>query len=384
MQNSWSSTASTTGAASAGERISHSALGRSLNQLAWGDFQERWEAAKRLSSFGAIAISPLLGLLDEADEEDWELAWFVTRILAEVPHPEAIASLCDLAQTAIHDEVVSAAVMGLAQQGEAAIAPLKALLTHPSTRRFAAQSLAQIQHPAATALLFQLARDQDDTVRTVAIAALSYSNDPQVFPRLLEALQDPVPAIRGAAVAGLGYWSAAPNGRSRSEHVIPLLWDVTVSVRQQAIFTLGRIGDAGAIAALREALHSPNMPDSLRPDLIRTLGWVNLPIALEALLQELHRLHWGEASHPTAFSLCQEIITVLGRVEAPELKSRATEILLEALAQPVIQTNPLLKQAIAFSLGQLAQPTALDALQRLQADEDERVRFHAIAALKHL
>jgi len=77
----------------------------------------------------------------------------------------------------------------------------------------------------------------------------------------------------------------------------------------------------------------------------------------------------------------QEAIAVLGRVENLQTKEQAAEILLQLLeSQPDVRE----KQAIAFSLGQLGQLEAMEALIQLLGDVNASVRFHAIAALQQL
>ena len=80
--------------------------------------------------------------------------------------------------------------------------------------------------------------------------------------------------------------------------------------------------------------------------------------------------------------MCQEIIAVLGRVEQPDLVPIAAEILIDAFQSqhPAMQQTSL-KQFLATSLGQLADPIAMDVLIEMLAPH-EGVRWHAIAALK--
>jgi HEAT repeat protein len=360
-----------------------------LHVLQNGDFQSRWEVAKRFpglcqselyrgSAMNSQFMAELLGLLHE-DDEDWELGWFVTRILGELHHPEAIASLLHLAYTSPHDEIVQTAVMALANHGGAAIAPLSELLQHPQTRLVAAQSLAQIPHPSIVDVMLHMASDPDPSMRAAAIATLSHTQDQRGLPVLIQALHDADASIRCTALGGLGFWADPSDGVSLAARVEPLLWDINLTVRQQAILTLGRLGSSEAIRYLISALHSADMPNTLRPHLVRTLAWSENVDAMEALCLELHRQLQLEETP----DLAREIVAVLGRIETPWLKPAITEQLL-AIAQttPSIERQPVLKQAIAFSLGQLGQREALDFLQSLAADQHEGVKFHAIAALQ--
>jgi HEAT repeat protein len=79
-----------------------------------------------------------------------------------------------------------------------------------------------------------------------------------------------------------------------------------------------------------------------------------------------------------------EIVTLLGRIEQPVLKTRATQILLDfADSSYPATTSVTVKQALAQALGYLGELRAMDALVRLLADPTDSVRLHAIAALKN-
>ncbi len=377
---------------------SDSSLDDLLAVLQWGSFYERWDAAKKIPELShraqypiELLISQLVTLLEE--DEDWELAWFITRILGDLPHPEAIARLVHLARSSLDEEVTESAVMALSQQGAEAIAPLTELLHCPATGRVAAQSLAQLQHPAAMEVLMQIANAADPSIRTLAIAALSHCHDyrhpDQVFSLLIQALHDPVASIRCSALAGLGGWASFSDLPMSStaliDQVHPFLWDGDTAVQQQAILTLGRLDTPVAITHLGTVLRSPTLPEFLRIHLIRTLGWSQTAEAITELSQELRQqlVQARSASLTSApFRLAQEIIAVLGRIESDSLAPLATQCLLDVLqtSEPVDQ-HPPLRQAIAYSLGCLGQPDAHPALRALTTDVDERVRYHAIAAL---
>lgn len=87
----------------------------------------------------------------------------------------------------------------------------------------------------------------------------------------------------------------------------------------------------------------------------------------------------------TSETVWQEIVTVLGRVQQPELIPIATEILLAILQSNHPATELAnIKNAIALSLGQLGCIQAIEPLILLLADAEPSVRLHTIAALKNL
>ena len=400
-----------------------------VQTLSFVDFQSRWELVSLITKFGPAAIAPLVSLLeqfrpdapktpetiqddhaavqatqtlpnsntppptltllsdddDDNDDEDWDLLWFIARILGDIQHPDAIAALIKLLQTSPSEDVVTAAVMALAQQGMAAFAPLTQLLNHRTTKLIATQALAQIfaKEPNIELrdLLITITHDSDPSVREVVIEALSHSRQAQVTDILITASEDVTARVRRAAIIGLGIQakvgepSIIPTILKKLE---PRLWDLNADVRRQTAIALGRIQTLESAQLLFTALTANDFPAMLKPDVVRALIWTNTQAGLD-ILSEYLRDH-----HPKA-PVYQEIAVMLGRVESPHLHHQATLILLDLLANHgITQQSAIIKQSIAMSLGQLKQPEAEPTLKDLSQDQDERVRLHAIAALKTL
>jgi HEAT repeat protein len=370
------------------------ALQNTLASLEDGDFQTRWEAAKIIPSFGLEAIEPLLQLLGEDD--DWELTWFIARILGGLDHPIATQSLVQLVRTAENPEVAGMAAMALVSHGTRAIDPLTELLHLPSTRLLAVQSLAQIHHPDVIVPLVQVISDPNPEIRAAAIEALSHFGSATVSTILLDALQDPVAFVRQTAVAAIGLQAAQLNNLDLVQQLRPLLWDVNLAVCRQTATALARIGTAEAISLLAEVLHS-NAAEPIQIDAIRALGWIDTTAAIDQLRQVIEQqtapifAEDQATTRPEPFLLANrqtiglEIVSVLGRVERAETIAQATQILLLLLEtnHPIAQTIPG-KQTIALSLGQLGQSEAIDPLIELLADPNQNVRLHTIAALKQI
>jgi HEAT repeat protein len=160
----------------------------------------------------------------------------------------------------------------------------------------------------------------------------------------------------------------------------PLLSDIRLEVCQQAAIAIGRVKTDAAAAALFELLRSPITPVELQIETVRALSWSETAAALEYLQQTLI------AEFPnTNYPVCQEIVTVLGRVEKQELKAKAAEIMIDLLktGHPAVESVEI-KQSLALGLGQLGDRRALDVLIQLLADADTSVRLHCTAALKQL
>lgn len=393
------------------------------------DFQTRWELVSIISKFGPPVIGPLVLLLDrfhsellqdvqtqdgddqeiaseetdvnranvalpsssiasftdDDDDEDWDLLWFISRILGNIHHPDAISALIQVLQTSPSEDVVTAAVMALAQQGMPAIAPLTQLRNHRATKLMATQALAQIfakdPNIELRDTLIAITQDPDAEARSVVIEALSHSHQAQVTDILIMASDDVAASVRRAAIIGLGIQAKVcepPTVPSILKHLEPRLWDLDADVRRQTAIALGRVQTLESAQILFTALIADDFPTMLKPDVVRALIWTNTQAGLDYLSKYLK-------DHNPKAPIYQEIAVMLGRVESPSLHAPATLILLDLLTNHGLpQQSVIIKQSIAMSLGQLKQPEAEPALVQLSQNEDERVKLHAIAALKTL
>ena len=351
-------------------------LDLALQSLESGDFQDRWDVAKLFPSFGVGAIAPLLDLLQDQDA-DSEAQWFAIRILSRFNHPSVVTALVDLLKTSINEDLNAMAVNTLAAMGSSAIEILTPLLDQDNTRRLATQTLSQIRHPATVPLLIEIVHDREAKVRATAIEALSSFHTPDITRILIQALRDPSTPVRRAAVIGLGFCTAEVTELDLVSHLRPLLLDLNLDVCRQTAIALGRLGTPAAASVLFQTLQSLNTPESLAIELVRALGWIGTSDALHNLQRSLIQL-------PLA-SVCQEILVVLGRVDHPDQKRQATQILLDLLQQDgTFAQSASARQAIALALKQLGDPAALNPLINLLADPHVSVRLHVIAALKSL
>lgn len=352
-------------------------LNLASQSLESGDFQDRWDVAKLFPSFGDAAIDPLLDLLQNQDA-DSEAQWFAIRILSSFNHPNIVTVLVDLLKTSNNEELNGMAVTALANMGSGAIEILTELLNQDNTRRLATQTLAQIRRPETVPLLQKAVNDEDAQVRALAIEALSSFHNPEISQCLILALRDPAVMVRRAAVTGLGFCGADVAELDLVSHLRPLLLDLNLEVCRQTAITLGRLGTPAATNTLFQSLQSLNTPEFLAIELVRALGWIGTSEALHCLQRSLVQLLLAE-------SVRQEVFTVLGRVDQPDQKRQATQILLDLLQQEsTFAQSSSARQAIALALGQLGDRAALDSLINLLADRDVSVRLHVISALKTL
>lgn len=351
-------------------------LDLAIDVLAAGDFHQRWDIAKVIPKLGQSAIAPLIEILEDEDEDE-ELRWFAVRILGEFNHPDAITALVELLKTSDSEELSAMAAAALGQIGSPAVAALTELLAEEDTRLLAVRSLSHIRRSETIAPLLSVVQDPQISIRVAAIEALSSFHDSRIPPVLINALDDKASSVRREAVTGLSFRPDLREELDLVNRLMPRLYDFNLDVCAASAIALGRLGTDAAATALYQVQKSPNTPIKLQIEIVRALGRVGTATSLEYLHSFLNQLE--------SVTVWQEIVTVLGRVEQPDLTARATEILIEMLKSGHRATqSPSVKQAIALSLGQLGEMQAIDPLIQLLADADAGVRLHVITALKKL
>ena len=354
------------------------ALSLAIEVLEYGDFQDRWDVAKILPNLGNRAIAPLIDLLENEDA-DTEQRWFAARIIGKFDRPEVIEALAKLVKNSDED-LSQIAAETLGNLGPTAVASLTNLLLQEESRQFATEALAQIRRSETIVPLLSVVRDSQVAVRATAIEALSSFHDSRIGPVLVAALKDPATAVRKEAARALGVRSYLNEEFDLVNLLKPLLWDIRLEVCSEAAIAIGRLKTDAAAAVLFELLRSPTTPISLQIETVRALSWMETATAL-AYLQQTLIAEFTNTNSP----VCQEIVTVLGRVEKLELKAAAAEILIDLLntGHPAVH-SPQIKKSLALGLGKLGDMRGLDALIPMLGDADNSVRLHCMAALKQL
>ncbi|MEG5031440.1 HEAT repeat domain-containing protein [Microcoleus sp. AT3-D2] len=358
--------------------ILEQAVSLAIEALEWGDFQDRWEIAKVFPNLGNGAIAPLIAVLEDEDA-DTEPRWFAARILGKFDRPEVIQALVELVKNS-EEELSQIAAETLGNFGPTAIESLATLLLQEDSRQFATAALAQIRRTETIPPLLSVVGDSQVAVRAHAIEALSSFHDSRIPPILVAALKDPATAVRKEAVRALGARAYLDAELDLVNLLKPLLSDIRLEVCQQAAIAIGRLKTDAAAAALFELLRSPTTPVELQIETVRALSWMETATALAYLHQTLMAQFTNINS-----TIYQEIVTVLGRVEKPELKAVAAEILIDLLKtdHPAVQ-EAVSKKSLALGLGKLGDMRGLDALILMLGDADSSVRLHCMAALKQL
>ncbi len=343
-------------------------LDLALQVLAAEDFQDGWEVIKILPALGEMAIEPLLAMLQDNDLEP-ETQWLVGKVLGQFRSATVAVGLATCLQSQPDSELAAIATHALIQMGVVAIDQLTALLS--TNKLTAVIALAQIRHSQTIAPLLTVVDDPDAQIRYLAIEALSSFHDSQIPPVLLQKLTDPAATVRQAAVTGLGLRTDLNNVEQLVYQLQPLLLDANRGVAQATAITLGRWGHEFAAQALFVGYQQANCPASLQRQIVRSLGWIDRPVALQHLQTIL-------ATAP--LEILPEVIRSLGHSRG----QRAVQILIDYLQVLPAHYPALIKQEIAWSLGNFPKTTAVEEIIKLLEDPSEQVRWHAIYCLQQL
>ncbi|TVQ26170.1 MAG: PBS lyase [Leptolyngbya sp. DLM2.Bin15] len=354
-----------------------------LRTLDTADFGERWDIAKLLSPCGAVAIAPILDRLQRLDDDDWELQWYLIRVLGDCRHPNAMTALAHQLQTTDHPDIAQAAAIALANMGPPAIPVLAQLLEVPEIRLRVVQALAQLSDAAVIPVLQAVVNDPTPAVRAAALEALAQHRDDGSVTALVQGLADHHAEVRRTAASGLGRFAPMVASADLVNTLEVLLTDVNLDVAGQAAITLGRLGTEDAVVALTQPLRSPHTPAPLLTHVIHALGWIATPTALQQLAEFLH-MAWQEPHRHRTDTVCGEAIAMVSQITDTSLTSTAATLLIQVLQEGGDRLSPILRQRLALGLGRLQEAIALDPLVQLLTDTHAGVQLHAIAALKLL
>ncbi len=343
-----------------------------LRILEQGDFQARWDMAKVLVKLGDRVIDPLITVL-ENEEKASEHRWFSARILGEFDQPRVVFALVDCLQITEDEDLRAIAAQALGNIGQSAIDVLNPLLSNPETRLLVVEAFAQIPRPEVIEALLSVTNDPDTIIRTKSIAALANFSDPRINLVLRSALKDLAASVRREAVIALGFRAENLDQTELLNSLKPLLYDFNLEICQQAAIAISKINSDEGNRILVQVLQAPQTPIPLQLSLIQSLAWSENPRNLTDLGETLTLISLGGTL---------EIIRLLGRIEA--LKNESAEILLAFFnSEHFLLQHTQIRQAIAYSLGQLRIVKTVTILETLANDPEPVVKLHAIAALRN-
>ncbi|MBN1375274.1 MAG: HEAT repeat domain-containing protein [Dehalococcoidia bacterium] len=230
------------------------------------------------------AIAPLIGALDDTDEE---VGQWAAGALQYIGGPAVTPLITALKAEATMTRIAAAEILGQIKASDAVVPLIEALGNNDSVlRQMSAVALANIRVERAAVPLVAALKDSDGAVRSAAVEALVNIGLPAVKP-LISALYD-----------GVSYVIQEDG--------------TLLEIRQEAAMALGRIGDSGAVQPLATALQDadpyfswdaagalaligPPAVDTLIPlltsidsQIVRkaawTLGQIGAPRAMEPLI----------------------------------------------------------------------------------------------------
>ena len=359
--------------------------------LEWGDFQVRWDVAKVLPGLGDRAIGPLLEWLQEEDLDE-DVQWFGIRMLGRWAGDAGLNRLLEVLQSGTPD-LQAMALSVLIQQGNTILDRILPLLITDETRLLAVKILSGIRSRDTLDLLLTVVTDEDPEIRTVALEALSSFQDERLGLVFVKAMSDRVTTVRQTAAMAMGFCHTL-SASDRVTHLLPLLWDIQLSVCCAAAHSLGRINHEDSIVALQKALFSQPLPTVLGLELVRSLFHIGNTVGYEDAIVGLGayvmtRINFSNQNRPTSnlsldinLEVVSEIVQILGRVETLIAKPIVLYTVLKCLEQQPVNT---IDRTLAITtLGHLKDPRSIDPLIQQLIYPAPSLRLHILHALQKI
>jgi len=235
------------------QNMTEAEVGTSMQQLQQGTPEERAAAAEALGRRAyrhRDRVAPVLRVLIREDA-DWRVRASAGRAIGRLGTRDAVPDLVRALRDPVVDVRVVAAAAIWRLPDPAAVLPLIELLRDQdaSARQWAALALGVIRDRRAVPALLGMMRDPEAAVRLDVIRSLGRIRDASAVPALEECARDDARAMdeRLEAVSAL----ASLQGPEKVDSLVRLLESPSRDVRQRVIESLGQVGDALVIPALR-------------------------------------------------------------------------------------------------------------------------------------
>jgi len=338
------------------------------------DWAVREDAASALgASQDARAVAPLVTLLRDSDRAVRTAAVAALTAIGEAAVPALGICLADPDLNVQESAASILAEIGDHRVRDSLVVALRSL--DWIVRMHAAKALGRIADAGAVDVLMPLLQDKVKAVRVEAAQALVTIGRASV-PPLLDALKHDEWVVRLHAVEALGRLRAA-------ESVEPLLWllfnDQDTAIREDAIRSLGEIGDARAVDFLFLAMKD----GGLRHLAIEALGKIGDRRAVPALVDVVTGASWPADSRK-----------IDGCGDRWDMEMHAMEAAVRALAlireESTIATlvaalqNTVVRAEAAAALVSFGPPAIPFLLGVLRNERDENILFHARDTLAQL
>lgn len=232
----------------------------------------------------------------------------------------------------------------------------------PKVRRAAMTAVTYLgRRKAAVPLAVRCLKDDDATVRLLALCALKVLAPSQIADQAIVSAHDADPAVRMRAAILLG--------ESADLKVFPvvseLAGDTNDMVRTVALIALAKVGGSNAVPILVSNLRHPT--ESVRYNAVHALGETGATSAipfLEDLLNGTNRILRVDAARA---------VEKIGSADALPLLTRFQN-----------DTDPYVRGAVLSALTKMEKTTALARIQKAMSDPDEATRRAALVSLSSL
>ncbi|MCA9462562.1 MAG: HEAT repeat domain-containing protein [Nitrospira sp.] len=338
----------------------------------WGIREDAATALGQLQD--ARGVSPLIRALGDSDRAVRQAAAASLKTLGE----PAIVPLGFCLQDSNLEVQESASSILAAIADDRVLEPLLSSLLSPNwiVRMHSVKALGRIQASRTLETLLLLLQDKVPAVRDEAAKAIANMGEASL-PPLLEQLENADWHVRLRAVETLALLKSPGTVEPLMTVVLK---DPDTAVRQDAVRTLGIMGNARAIPLLLEALKDP----SLKLSAIQALGQMRSRDAVQALISVIEVLPIADfvdrmegctdPRYKEELPPLEAAVKALAQIGDPQ----AIPVLVNALK------STLLRQEAAEALTHFGVPakTALFAL--LKTEPDQNLRHHIMETLSQL
>ena len=368
-----------------------------FRELVTGDFKARWQAAKVLKTYGEEVHERLIAIA-QSSAHDPDLIGFIVGILGVDATPEILLTLINLLKSSTDEELRDTIILTLGKQGPSQVDALLELADDPNLEFSVVRALVQINHPSTISGLLKFSSNNNPAIRTLAIEALGQFHSPRISEQLRKGLTDTSSTVRLASLKALGLRQAEEIDPSLISKVSECLYDTNSKVSDTASKALGRYDSPLAIEALWRRLIASSSPTPLTQSLIRALGWSSHPKGIDYLIQLLSQLSsvrqpavtnepklvsTGPSDWPT--EMVNGLIQTIANVESSDYQGKIASQLTELLSKDIKPFDEIqVKQQLIMAIARLQQDSSIPDLLNALAIDDDRLRFHIIAALKQI
>lgn len=278
-------------------------------------------------------------------------------------HPEIRSAVCDFLKREEDAALVATGVKVIGGFKSAEFIPLfKAFLNYADerVRANATESLGEINSPEVVEILKVLVSDRNNRVRANAIKALWEKGIRFGLNTLSEELRSPNTRKR----ASVAYILGEIREDKSLDLLVGLLSDISPTVRNRAVLSLGKIGSSRMISHLVNAFCNEDEVN-IRETIVLTVLRINQELAMNQLMEK-----YESEENSRSRSI---LVKCLGKAE--------NSCTIPLLAKALKDTDGRVRANAVEAVGLLKDPALSDLLLPLLNDANNRVRSNAATAL---